>query len=579
MTIVLSSKYTLGEQGFDSMFYCSFVTNTVNVSKFGGIQYYSNQPLGFIYIRYDYSSFYYMQSWLLRITSFLFPTFNKVLFAPVYVWQASITLWFMVPLTIVNVIYVIKQKMDLWLLATIFSVFLVFYGGQYYNTALAFIGNSHRTFIVANLMTLIYCAMKNPNADRNSSIIFGFVSAALIAVSSSGFFINAFLLYSLFCYRLHKRSLAHLRSLIWMSLPTILFLVAYINTNISIVLTIVIALCLYGLTHIRLLQIIEERITFFLQLFLQYVVPCFIIAYCLLVPLKYTYLDFFQPGSRYDMVWDYFKVGSNLSFIINIFLISLFIWSLIPKKNLPPFNRILSVIFFTFLNPLVIPFTMTYLTDFVFYRAFDLFFNPFVLTFSLSTIVIPNRMKKIVPIGALLLSFPFMTYGILEFNKYYHWKFVPYDGYNKLIKMSDEQYEVLTKLNEFRIAGSIQKPRIVSQIGQAIGFVPNIELPIQYTNIMTNSFNPQYPECANELTNIFALRDYPDENWIENQEPKYYNTQQYLQECDINYVIINKSSVFYNSKDGIYIYLDSILYEQNEILYQSENYQLYRVLK
>ena len=195
--IFFSTRFTLGESGFDTVYYLSMVGENSISSNFMGMNFYTGTQTGRD-VLHNYSSFYYVFSSLLRIANRI--TYFEISNIPIYIWCAQIMYFY----CLIDSIYVILKRFFSKTSCGFFFLFLIilFLNSRYWNVSLAFIGNIWK-YIIISLILLVTNELLN---SRNEKLlyIYGLLMSSLIAVSSSGLFIGIFLAFPLYLMLLRK---------------------------------------------------------------------------------------------------------------------------------------------------------------------------------------------------------------------------------------------------------------------------------------------------------------------------------------------------------------------------------------
>ena len=577
--IVQTTKYSLSPEAFDSIFYNSFVINNVNKAFLGWHSYAGNTPLNAVNTQYDFSSYYYVNSFLLIIDKSIFSNINELLYSPLYIWQSSIMLFTLSVMTVINVFYIIFKKASYSIFLLLFSIICLFYGSLYFNNALAFIGNSYRPYIVANIFIGLY-SMSNKHDSLTSFdlIIISLMNASLIAVSSSGFFISAFIVYGTFYALIRKDLKTALKSILIISVPTTLYFYAYLCGAYTLILSPLTWILLYMIDYFYSSKLPDSSkvVNYLFTLLL----PLVITLAPLLFPQKFSYShsQFFISGGAFDMVWDYFEFPFSLLGLINIIIILMFCFFLLsPNHNESFIVRTIRIIFITFLNPLVIPFTIRFFTSFVFYRAFDIFFNPFIYALMIETLITTLkkylRMEKIIILG---ITVPFTIFGLVNFSQYYHYSFQKPANYDAVLKQTPEDYEMLEKLYYTIKLNGDKNPIIVSQITHTFGYVPDIIMPYSSNNWVAKSSNKLTKEQAELLNIIIYSQSFPEQT-IDGMKPIFEDVIDLLIINKVDYAIINKNSYYYDFENDEYTYLYSVIYDYFDVIYYNDQYILFKI--
>ena len=570
-TLYISSNQTLGEVSFDSVFYMTYVGNNVSTNYLGWRNYDSNILLSTFNLQYDFSSYYYFNSFIIKITKTIFPSMNEITYGTQFVWQGSFLLMILNTLTFINVSkqFIKDRKYDI--LFILFSILCLFFGSRYYNTTLAFIGNSFRTVIIANILLLLHQVNSTEDFSKRNLFVISLLFASLIAISSSGFFIAAFMLYGTFFALLKKHKLESFMIIASIGYPVFLYLFTFLFGYWTAILTPLTLVLLYFLAKIKSKTFIHffEK---YMLLLMKYVIPVIIIAIVYIFDNQFKYkMDyFFFKGSTQDMVWDYFSFDTLQISLVNICLFS-FLVIIFSKKNHDTFlKRFLGIIIVTFLNPLVIPFTVKFLTEYVFYRAFDIVFNPFTIAFGIK--ILYDSFPKIKQ-GFILLSLPFLWVSYTGFTTYYHSSFQQPAYFNKILKSKTDEILVHLALNEIIVSTNFENyPIVASQSYQTTGVVPHISLAYNNQTMRSNSIKNLTHDQA-ELYNVFAVYDHPQPDWT---LASIVRITEILDLNNVTFVIVLKESAYYDANTDTTYFLADQVGIYYTLLYENDTYALYR---
>jgi hypothetical protein len=576
-----TTKYSVAPNAFDTVYYNSFVISNINKPYLGWWYAMDNIPLNFVQTQYDFSSYYYIHSFTSIILKTLFSDLNELFYAPLFMWQGTISLIALMYFSCVNCFdSLFNGKKYIWLVP-VFSIICLFYGSMYFNNALAFIGNSYRPYIVSSIFLVIHFIFEQKERNAASMAVLTLLNAALISVSSSGFFISSFIMFGLFSAYLKKYGIYAFRIVGIIALPTILFLFAFVLDKSTLILSPIFFLFLYSIPYIRFLN--NPNFLRKFEKLIIFVVPSVIVLSTVVFPqiFQYDYSYFFYHGGSSDMVWDYFYFGTFLITLINVSLITLISFVILSKNNNEhPIPSIIRSVFITFLNPLVIPFTVKFLTDFVFYRAFDVFFNPFIISYALYLIYdfLKEKQRILQPIVACTIALPFLLFGLYNFTQYYHFFFEQPEDYNYLLKQTNAEFDVLSKLNEIIESNQDTRPIVASQIIQTLGFVPNTNMPYSLNNALTRKseyLNQDQADLLNIM--IYSPETISFNGVIDGKEPEIEKVVELMISCNVKYAVINKNSYYYYQETDSYIYLFSILYEEFDVLYANDQYVIFEI--
>jgi len=271
------------------------------------------------------------------------------------------------------------------------------------------------------------------------------------------------------------------------------------------------------------------------------------------------------------MVWYYFNTESVVHIFINIvYFISLLGYLFFINGR---YRLYIIGLLILFINPISSLFVTRFLASVVYYRSFEVIFNPFtVLLFSTSVIslVKPKWISGIISVTLLL---GFLPSAIQHSQLYYHNSFLPSEHYSSLYRVESSQIETLSVLKTKIALEAYAPARVVSQIEMVRGFVPNVVTPI--SNEMIRSIN-RYTINAekSKLLTIFMNRDFIGQE-IFDVVPDYANTCHYLIDERIDFVVVSKNQ-FYIDEKGIIIPLYFKVRDCATPVFENTDYFIYQ---
>jgi hypothetical protein len=230
------------------------------------------------------------------------------------------------------------------------------------------------------------------------------------------------------------------------------------------------------------------------------------------------------------------------------------------------------LLFFTFLNPLVIPFTIRFFTNHVYYRAFDLVFNPFVIglcVLRLCDFLKTNILKKILP---LIICLPFLIHIVTLQTTYWSKFLKPEEDYNQILKINNLEFDALTHLNQIIVNNNENYPLVASQIYQTISWIPAIKSPFSIHGMVESTGHYMTGEQI-DLFNIMIKRVNSYENWIYGYEPEYFTLVAKIEDLKVDYVVIDKRVYFYTGNTTMT--LQALMEEKYQPIYQNEVFAIY----
>jgi len=391
---------------FDSVYYLSQVTESVDHNVWGGYLYYQGEgPFDFIDVFHDFQGYYYFWGTLLRWVKTTFDISEGPL-TSVYIWGASV-LYSMslgnILISSINVLYK-KRRWFAILSILILSPFFT----NYFNTTLGFFGNTMRTVCVGWGMLLSYLLIR-----RHDNLLFiplGLTFLAGIMLSSSCLFIFVFLAAGLLFHFAFspKTTYQNYLGLVLSCVGLIHFgfMAVYPSqypnywSCLAAGLGVTGVLCL----AVWLFHKHVDRLNLIFKILFPVTLGIMIVGSYLLRDSTFGYAYFFDTGSLHDMCNNFTSHVDSMEMWRNIVMYALVALLAANSRVNRSYKQFLLFIGLLFMNPLVEPVTATCLTKEAYCRTFDLLANPFTLCF-----VLNNTDTLLSPIHMNWMLFPVLS--------------------------------------------------------------------------------------------------------------------------------------------------------------------------
>jgi len=226
-----------------------------------------------------------------------------------------------------------------------------------------------------------------------------------------------------------------------------------------------------------------------------------------------------------------------------------------------------------FVNPFSSLFVSRFIASVVYYRSFELLFNPFttILFIILMFDWIRNKTMNRILVGSLFLWL--IPLVITHSQMYYHPSFIPTQAYSSLYRLDSNQMDTLSLLKTKIELENYDQAIVVSQIEGVRGFVPNVITPISNEDIRNIDKYTLNPETSKLLT-IFENRDYIGQQ-IFDTEPDYIHTCQYLMDAQVDFVVVDKRQ-FFVDETGQFIPLYFLVRDCATPVFENTDYFIYQ---
>ena len=555
ITVVLcisSSKFTTNNTYFDTVSYLSQVIEGSSSSYFAHQVYASGEYLNRLYPIHDYTGYYYFWSMILRSVRSLFNISESL--TPLYMWGATILYGMSLGNIVVNSVEVLYQKWYKVIGVVLAILILSPYYSNYFNTTLAFFGNTIRTATIGLSMLLIYLYTKSKNARLFIPIMVTYY--ACISMTSSGFFISAFMIASIFFYMCYTNEtrLKHWMYFIISCIPVFHYALLYMlpmGTSYFKIMGILLVLMvlLFGVAY--LIRKHLDKVCLVGKVLLPIVLVGLIVVSFMKIDTEYGYDFYFAVRSIDDMGVNLTTHLDHNELVRNVIFYILLIGQCVNYKYHTKYKFFLLLLIALFLNPLVCPAIATYLTAGAYARAFDLFINPFVMIFMIQNFEHITPLKYVnygLAYGGMLVA------GVISYPMAYNSLTVAYsrplepptEGYNFEHKVTDDSWELYDYVSS-HLASEGSEPYILSQDISIKGYVPNIILTFSSTDFRTSLAEENYGENRDLVLMFYPTKMYGNDGSI-GDDADFSKLYTVVNDSGAEYVIMSNTLSIYDER-------------------------------
>lgn len=375
----------------DSATYLNYIAQNINIAHlnlFNPTNGLAGSEWDVLYLFQGYYHFGSFLCWLVNIPYYLLHSVSYISNLVVSVWGPGLLYNILSSMLIINMVryfHIRNRWFELCILA-----FLLFYANFYYwKVAFAFYGNTYRGLFVTMLLYVIYRWFKEKNEQIKYLILF--VTGAGLACSSSYLFMSFAVLYALAIYQFSIRKIRSLFDMLTFIIPLVLYACAFVSRKSALAAWLIfgaytlLCFCRYQKQVRRFLARSEEFFFDYGVLIFAVIVPALFAVGSLLLQIfkpdpVVNYANYFSNFRGSDMVNDYLFLHSAwLDNLLNVFRwIGVAVILLSSKSAEDRFIRMLMIVMLTFfLNPLCTIALAKTITGIVYYRNFEVLFNPF----------------------------------------------------------------------------------------------------------------------------------------------------------------------------------------------------------
>ncbi len=567
--IYYSYNTALGDSsGFDTTFYLNLISTNIKANHMNTTNLYYGGYVSGQTIQYIFQSYYYFASCFTFIAVKILSYVTEVNNYSVIIWIFQILFNFYFASIVINSAeYICKEKK--YLKYVFVFIFLFYIGKIYWNNVFGFYGNTYRPIAIAYSIIALY-ELINKDTKENWTL-FSICLWSACAFSSTGVFTIVFLLFGSFfvLVKTNKMMFKWYALILFVPLINLACAVTGMQLMFASIGSLIICTALYLLNN-NLISLFNKKYIL-LTVFIVSFLITFLLSYKITGDI-FNFRAFFDNHSeKADMTFNYFTfygfLGKNES-SYRMLILFLLGYSLIFEHN-NKLIKIFVIIFFVFFSPFNC--TIMNTLNVVYYRALDIIVNPFnVLLFSSMLYDrLNNKYFYYTTLTILLLMFVKNTN--FKSPLYYHEKFMPSDDYNPIMKMSNDEFDVLNKLkNELDYSG--EEKYIVSTNLYTESVIPNC----RYLYGRELLLNKEWSNAEKQVYAMFYPPNYLGERCKE-VKADYKNIAKYLKESKVDYLVLDKSLDYYNEDTKEWEYL---IYAVSECgygysIYSNDSYELF----
>ncbi|MBP3890745.1 MAG: hypothetical protein J6D29_01090 [Solobacterium sp.] len=580
-----SSKLTTNNTFFDTVTYLSEVIESSITDHFGYMSYANGVVIDYIDPLHDYQGFYYFFGLILRWVRDTFAI--KTSLTPVYMWSATMLYGMCMGQLVASGINLLYKKW--WKIAGVLISLAILapYYTNYFNTTLAFFGNSYRPIMLGGSVLLAYLIIKEKEPGLFLPLAVTYM--ANICATSSGFFLSAFvtagLLFSMSYNNVtdYKAWIGFILSCFPIFFYALFIILPTENAFLKFFgLIVVLEAVLCGVAWLIRNQF--KYFNSFIRILLPIAVIGMVVVSFLIRNSSLGYAFFFETRSIDDMTVNYTTHIDDYELYRNIIFWGLVALLLVNIKVELPFKGFLIIVTLLFLNPLVQPAVSKFLTSHVYTRSFDLLANPFSLCFlayNVTRFFKKEWMNVVITMTILpLICGVFLYLGYRNITIPYSKPLVnTEEDYNWVNKVTDNTFDLYTYVQENLIADG-SRPVFLSQDISLKGYVPSVRMAFSSTDFRSSIGDEEkFKENQYEVVLLYPGTRYIDDNYF-GIEPDYSKLKDIIINRQADYLIINNVLAIWNERGWWEkSYAEVIGIGLGEKIYENDTWALLKINK
>lgn len=577
LLVILSTRYTLGEQLGDNVFLFTLVSKNINTPLLNNFDLVS----GYVFegvagsAAKDALTFFHFNSFVLHYFYKIKEMFSSEYIPAylLYMWVNNILFYFFSSSIIISIIRIMKVKIWTSILIVLFSG--LFIGSYYYNITLPHFGVTYLGLGVSLSLLLIWEYLEKRQIGYVISLVFVFF--AMNSMASAGMLMTSFISFGFISILIIQNDES---SLLFASL--LLIPIAVFANQVKVLITV--PLFIPIITGLILVFIILNYIKYakmfiykYFKIILLFFWVSYIITSIIFVPDYFEkILHFSDIKENYDRVRDFFSFTNFYQTLLNLLHYILLINLLLNKKT-RYFGLIFLIIILFFINPLSYPLLYKY-TEWLYHRSYFTLFNITSISFGIFAtinnleglkVILKKTIKIILTIAIIFFTFTNIT-------TYENIIYIPGEDFSPLYKMNRQQIDILLKLYYEVQMNNKKNTRVISQIYGTLMIVPDI-YHYMFTVSDRRYWIPDEPELFPELYKMMYTPVFPGDDG-----PRYdmdYSRLCYVlgQEVEkIDYLLLDNTLTTFDSATGNWVPMHWFARACSEKIYENERYTLYK---
>lgn len=560
----------------DSQMYLNYMSQNINTDHINLFNLWTGEigkEWDTIYLFQGYYHFGSFLCWIINAGQYLFNTGTFVENITIQTWGLGMMYSIISSMLIYNFAnYFKKNNWMKWLLLAFGLLYLNFF---YWRVAFSYYGNTFRTIYTCALLFYLYRYFKEGRYDfKYLCIIIGFAG---IAFSSSYLFISFAIMYALMVYMFKTKNRNSIREMADFVLPLLVYALACFSKDSPALFWtgIILAPLYYLLRNQNFMLKATDAIEGFLHkygfyIFVYGVTALFIIGgaiyYFFVHPgYEYNYAHYFGNHQGYDMIKDYFFIytgkSQNLVNILRWVGVALLLFTKSENDGQRFFKIVFIVLFVLFLNPLnVIAISKLFASN-VYYRTFDVIFNPLTEMYFIVLILTKWNKKALYLLMSLFVAYMIFYCHVVSYANEYSGEYGYYlkRGVMPKYKMTYDNYDAIKAFQ--KDMADVKKNRQLRVISHAEGlrtFEPDVHQIFTARELYYpgDRINAEFFEQARN--------HYP---WIYKYDTDFSSACQYIERFDVDYIIVE----WLQNWD-----FDIEISKCGELFYENDTYRLYR---
>lgn len=564
---------TLGDlDAFDSTFYINQVIGAIgkdHINNFS-ILYGNTESIDAVTVSYIFQSYFYFCSVIIYLFVKIANVLNiQTFYATAYIWIFQLIFSFSLMSIFVNSLKELLNRKYI-LVILLLLLFVFHYGRIYWFSVYGFYGNSFRTIVFAYIS---YYLIEWFNGENNYKWLVTLGILAACACSSTATYTSVFLIFGIVIVACDLDD----KLFRWIGI-TMLFplinLITFLTGRVypSIGLSFALCLAIYALN--------KQLVTIMRTKYMRYIIVGVVTMLMFFMSYRVTsnIFDFSafndNLSEKFDMSLQYFVIDPVGYYkVLKILTVSSMIAYMVLFSK-QKFSMLCWVLIICVFNPFCCSYLNSILS--VYYRAYDIFFNPFTLIFYLS--LLDGLLKKYyVPyiLELVCIYFIYTTTNFVYPNRH-HASFDPKENYDNINKITYTQTDILLELDRLTDKYNITNPEIMTSntlsfgmIGKGVYYLCRESIPPYHYTINEKAYRVF---AAFHPQEYFGQYTYDDIDLMRAPE--------YLLDSDVNFLVLDRDLDYYNDLDNYWGRIEDLLNERVGFPeYHNDDYAIYVINK
>ena len=574
--VLLSMRYTLGEQMGDNVFLFNLVTKNIDTPLLNNFNYGTGliheEPV--INTAKEYLTFYHLFSFILHYFYKLKSIVTEA-YIPAYVlnmWVANLLFYYYSAVFLVSMNRLLSIKRN-WIRLLIVLMSGLYFGTFYFNLTLPHFGITFLGLGISVMFFLMYEYWVKKN--ERYIILMMMIGFSMVSMGSTGLIVLSYLAFSFMSTLIIFKDKKAILYAILLLFPILIFtsqieeIIKIPNFLLALAVIPMLLMVVHYITPVR------NTVYKFILIILGLALVGFIFIQIKLIPEYWpTVKTFGEIKENFDRVRDFFSFYS-LNISIRNIILYITLLGLCLKRETRFVGVMIIIMLLFFMNPWVYPLLYKYFR-FLYHRAYFAVFNTFTLGLGVYALTtwIDERSMWIRRIGIIIMTSVLLGLSVGNALHYENQIYIPSSDFNPLYKLDNSKVDILNVLRREVEASEIVNAKVISQIYGTLLIAPDL-YHYRFTVSDRRAWNPEKIDKYNSLYKIFFTPVFDGDDGPR-FTANYNETCNLLYKAKVDFVLYDKRLHVFDEDDQNWIPIYRYARACGQIRYENDDYILFR---